>query len=198
LLTKPNRFSIALVPLVLCTAVAVLAFFPPQTENVARPSSSIRIIVGKMGLFSGLGHEHIIEAPIAEGHVDTVVHTVHLRFEASQLRVADIGISDSDRREIQATMLGPKVLDASHFPSISFDSTAVQKLDPDHWRLTGNLTLHGVTQLVAVDVRYSGGVYHATSGFRQSIFGIKPVSSAGGSVRVKDELEIHFDGVLPL
>jgi hypothetical protein len=125
----------------------------------------------------------------------TVARVVHLCIETSQVRIADAGLSDSDHREIQDTMLGSKVLDASHFPLISFDS-AMQEIGPSHCKLIGNSALHGVTQSVAVDVRLSGGVYHTTSALKQSAFDIKPTSAAGGSVRVKDELGIHFDGVL--
>ena len=44
-------------------------------------------------------------------------------------------------------------------------------------------------------VHQADGTYQATGKFRfkQSDFGIKPVRVAGGTVKVKDELETEFD-----
>jgi hypothetical protein len=35
--------------------------------------------------------------------------------------------------------------------------------------------------------------YHGTTKLKQSDFGIKPISLGGGSIKVKDELELEFD-----
>ncbi len=44
------------------------------------------------------------------------------------------------------------LLDAPHFPTIDFVSTSVEKLDDHRVRVTGDLTLLGVTRPVGVDV----------------------------------------------
>ncbi|MDR3496523.1 MAG: YceI family protein [Ancalomicrobiaceae bacterium] len=58
--------------------------------------------------------------------------------------------------------------DAAHFPTISFDSTGVEKIDDRHGRVTGNLTLRGVTHPLTIDVeldRAAGSVANQI-GFR--------------------------------
>src|SRR5688500_1523645 len=63
-------------------------------------------------------------------------------------------------------------------------------------RLDGRLTLHGVTKPVSVHVavRLDGSRMIATAEttVRQSEFGIRPVTAAGGTVRVKDEVDVMF------
>ena len=61
------------------------------------------------------------------------------------------------------------------------------------WKVLGNLTLHGRTHTVAVEVRKEGERYVGTSRFRQTDFGIQPVKVAGGTIKVKDEILIEFN-----
>ncbi len=54
-------------------------------------------------------------------------------------------------------------LDAAHFPSIDFVSNSVEKIDDHTVRVSGELTLLGVTKPLSVDVtvrRDSGGGPH--------------------------------------
>jgi polyisoprenoid-binding protein YceI len=41
---------------------------------------------------------------------------------------------------------------------------ALVALDPAHWRVTGDLTIHGVAQPVVLDTRYLGQAKHPFSG----------------------------------
>ena len=145
------------------------------------------------GVFGAFGHEHEIVAPVASGHVDIGARQVELRVDARALRVRDSKISDKDRDEIQETMLGPKVLDSGSYPEISFRSTAAELRGPGGWMVRGNLSLHGQTRSVAVEVRERDGHYVGKSRLKQTDFGIKPVQIAGGTVRVKDEIRVEFD-----
>src|SRR3954464_10025679 len=46
--------------------------------------------------------------------------------------------------------------DAEQFPKVTFDSTSFEKNGEDDYKLTGNLTMHGVTKLVTLDVELGG------------------------------------------
>jgi polyisoprenoid-binding protein YceI len=107
--------------------------------------------------------------------------------------VLDPGISAKERGQIQSTMLGSAVLNSSKYPEITFRSTQVQPAGPDAWNIQGELTLHGETHVVPVQVRGMGAHYVGSSRFKQTEFGIQPVKVAGGMVRVKDEVRIDFD-----
>ena len=93
-------------------------------------------------------------------------------------------------------MEGPQVLDSSRFTEISFRSTAIEKMGADHWTVPGNLTLRGQTRPAVVDVVLRDGHYRGSATLKQRDFGITPVSIAGGTVKVKDEVKIEFDVVL--
>lgn len=50
----------------------------------------------------------------------------------------------------------PDFLDAETYPEIKFKSTAITKTDNNQYTLTGNLTLHGVTKPVSLNLLYRG------------------------------------------
>jgi len=56
----------------------------------------------------------------------------------------------------------------------------------------GTLSLHGQTRPVTIDVRETGGHYEGSVRLKQTDFGIKPVKAGGGTVKVKDEIQIDF------
>jgi len=151
------------------------------------------IRVYKSGVLSAFGHDHEIAAPIAGGTVDAAAHHVELRTNTASLRVRDPKTSEKDRAEIQKTMLGPDVLDSERHTEIVFRSSAAEPAGEGAWQVRGELTLHGITKPVVVEVRESGGHYTGTARLKQSDFGIQPVKVAGGTVRVKDEVRVEFD-----
>jgi len=113
--------------------------------------------------------------------------------DARALRVLDSDVSDKDRAEIQSTMLGSKVLDSSRFHEIRFHSTEVRRTSENRWTVQGDLTLHGQTHPVKVDVERQDGRYRGSGRLRQSEFGITPVTVAGGTIKVKDEVRVEFE-----
>jgi hypothetical protein len=56
--------------------------------------------------------------------------------------------------------------------------------------------LHGKTSPVAVEVTLKDGHYKGSARLKQREFGITPISLAGGTVKVKDEVAVEFDIVL--
>lgn len=155
--------------------------------------SAVTVRVYKGGLFSSFGHDHEIRAPIKDGAFDEEKSTVWFVIETRSLQVLDSEASEKDRAEIQATMLGPKVLDSEKFREIRFHSTEVNRHSNDQWTVHGDVTLHGQTRPVQAEVERKNGGYRGSAQLRQKDFGITPVSIAGGSVKVKDEVRIEFE-----
>jgi polyisoprenoid-binding protein YceI len=175
-------------------AWAAVACAQPHSIDAAKSTLTVRVY--KAGVFSALGHNHEIAAPITRGAVDTAAHSVELEVKASALQVRDPDASAKDRGQIQSTMLGPEVLDAQRYPKIVFRSTDVEPAGAAAWNVRGNLMLHGETRPVNVKVRQVDTQYEGSSHFKQTDFGIKPVKVAGGTIRVKDQIEIEFNIVL--
>ena len=93
-------------------------------------------------------------------------------------------------------------LDATRFPTISFTSTSVTPSGRDSARVTGDLTLRGVTKAVTLDVKFSGQTaihpftgtpaigLSATGVFRRSDFGLDYLLPA----IVGDEVKVDIEG----
>jgi hypothetical protein len=120
--------------------------------------------------------------------------------QAASLAVTD-DISNKDRREIESRM-HDEVLEAGGFPEIIYEcprASAVQKIGEGLYSvsLNGELTLHGVmhNQVVAARVTLKGDILRAAGevSVRLSDFEIRPVTAAGGTIKLKDELKLSFD-----
>jgi polyisoprenoid-binding protein YceI len=185
-----------------------LAAGPPddvgRTYLVDEAASSVLVQVGKAGLFKFAGHEHEVAAPSLRGEIvcapDLRRSSVTLTFDAAALKVTGRGEPAGDVPEVQAAMVGPKVLDVARFPTVSFRSSAVggRETSPGTYQVNvgGELTLHGVARPVSVPgrVEVAGDTLTITGEvtLRQTEYGITPVTAAGGTVKVKNELAIRF------
>lgn len=177
-----NTFVV--IVLTLLVSPALLA----KDRAIDAAHSKITIHVGKAGLFSAAGHEHEVSAPFAEGAIDDSGDgRIWFRVEAAKLQV----LPEKDQAAVQRDMQ-EKVLETAKFPDIRFQSVTVKKLGEGRWQVTGNLRLHGHVNPVTAEVRQEGQAYSGQAMLKQSQFDIKPVSAAGGAVKVKDELKIDF------
>lgn len=188
----PSRWIPAAALLLLAVASPAAA---PTTRQMDVTRSTLTVHVFKAGLFSAFGHNHEIRAPIARGSFDESADlpSVELQVDARQLQAMDPDLSAKDRAEVQQTMLGPTVLDSAKFPEIRFRSLTVEKAGEGKWRVHGDLTLHGETRPVLVEVDGGSGHYRGSATVRQTDFGIKPVSAGGGAIKVKDEVRVEFE-----
>ena len=113
--------------------------------------------------------------------------------DSRNLVVLDPNLSPGKRQQVQERMLGPEVLDSTQFHEIRFQANQIKEESPDHFLLAGTLSLHGKARPISLHVVGSSGHYRGDVMLKQSYFGITPVTVAGGTVKVKDELKIEFD-----
>lgn len=168
--------------------VAALA----DTHSIDIQHSRLTVHVYKSGLFAFAAHDHEINAPIVSGEVNDPLTSVTLSVATARMSVDDPHGPAGDRPQVQERMLGPDVLDTAHFPSIDFKSTGIAAA-ADGWDVSGQLTIHGVTRAVRFHVTRTNGHYTGSTTLKQTDFGIQPVTIAGGTVKVKDEIRIDFD-----
>jgi polyisoprenoid-binding protein YceI len=92
--------------------------------------------------------------------------------------------------------------DAEKFPTMTYKSTGITQLAENKYQLTGNLTLHGVTKPVTMNLWYRGTIVNPqtkanTAGFlltgsiKRSDFGI---GSKFAPPMLSDEVKIKADG----
>jgi polyisoprenoid-binding protein YceI len=178
-------------------AIVAVAALPALLQAERRPidteKSTLTVLVYKSGLFSALADDHVIDAPLAAGAIDEESRSVALEVRTAEMRVRDPNLASGKRADVQTRMVGPEVLDADRFPSIAFESTTVQPKGADAWTVAGRLTIHGQTRVVTFEATRANGRYRGTVAVKQRDFGIMPISIAGGTVKVKDEIKIQFD-----
>ncbi len=189
---------------------AVSSGADPWTFTIDAAASSVTIHVGKAGVLGFAGHIHEVVAPALSGTVTVYPDgsqpsEVTITFDAGALRVVDKDEAASVVAEVRAVMLGPRVLDADRYPTIVYTSRRGIGALPVGDRggkvagLDGELTLHGVTKPVSCTVNYTiadqARTLTAYGAFtiRQTDFGIKPVTAAGGTIRVRDEVDVTFE-----
>lgn len=165
-----------------------------QSVRIDPQRSTMTVKVGKSGLFSAFGHNHEIRAPIASGSIVAAgTPSVELMVDARRMEVLDPGVEVKERSEVQKTMLSDAVLDVQRYPEIRFVSTTVEAGSGNRYRVHGELTLHGVTRPVMLTVEQREGRYRGSAKLKQTEFEMKPVTVGGGTVKVKDEVEIVFE-----
>ena len=189
-----RRAFLLLVLTVLAAMMSLRAF--AQAKQIDAANSKITIRAYKTGLFSFAAHDHVIEAPIVAGQVDEREKLVTIEIETKSLRVLDPGESEKNRAEIQQTMLSEKLLDAAKYPTISFHSNSYRQAGDNSAEVQGKLSLHGEVRLVTLTVKKEGGRWTGSTRLKQTDFGMQPVSVAGGTVKVKDEVKIEFSAVV--
>ena len=188
----PRPMALLLYLLVLFCA-AGLSAQSHGSRTIDPAQSTITIHVFRTGFFSAFGHDHEIRAPISHGTFNEGdTPSVELTVESRKLTVEDKDASPKDKAQIQSDMLGPKVLDTERYSHITFRSTNIESAAAGRWRVRGDLSLHGQTQPVTLDVAGSEGRYRGSTTLRQKDFGITPISVAGGTVKVKNEIKIEF------
>jgi polyisoprenoid-binding protein YceI len=184
-------------------------------NNLANPSAGLRyrLVPGQSkfivrafvgGLLSSFGHDHTIGIKDFSGDAEITPDAVapaslQMTIKAESLAVLD-KVSASDKQEIETKMRN-EVLEVGQHPNITFKSTSISanktaegQYDVQIW---GDVTLHGVSKSIWFKsvMTLSGNTLKAKGDFalRQSEFKIKPVSAAGGTIKVKDELKFSFD-----
>lgn len=93
--------------------------------------------------------------------------------------------------------------DAATYPTMTFKSTAIEKTGDKTYKLTGDLTMHGVTKTISVDLNYRGTIQNPMANnadvaglqiigtIKRSDFGIGPKFP---DFAISDEVRIKADG----
>jgi polyisoprenoid-binding protein YceI len=184
---------------------------PLATEYRLIPAESrFQVEVSKAGFLAALAHDHVIGIRGYSGRVVLSPRGIadsgmELRIDTRSLVVLDEKVSTGDRAKITRSM-HEEVLESARYPEAIFRSTGMTGLTEERageirFQLTGDLTLHGVTRSIVVPIslrRLNGearaGELRATGRYvlKQTDFGIRPYSTAGGAIKVKNEVVIDF------
>jgi polyisoprenoid-binding protein YceI len=157
------------------------------------------------GLFSAFAHDPVIVIPDFNGELNFIPETfanacLSVSVNPNSLAVGS-EMKERDRLDIERTML-EEVLETERYSEIVYRSTniSVNRLAEGRYRVRviGDLTLHGITQKglwVSAEAQFGAKRLRAIGDFslKQSDFGIKRHSAAGGTIKAKNELKFSFD-----
>ena len=199
IVSHDGGMTIALRRSLLLFALLIAATFPSVAAQRPTAAVAVRAIdvqrskmtiyVFKQGFFAAFAHNHTIDAPISAGRYDVASKRVELTIDTAKIQVLD----QADRDSVQKAMDG-QVLETSRYPTITFRSTSIDDRDPKRWTVNGDLTLHGTTHPITLQVnKLDASHFSGSTMIRQTSFGITPIKVMGGAVSVKDEVRVEFD-----
>lgn len=176
---------------------------PAGIHELGPDTASLVVKTYREGLAAKAGHDLIIEVrewgATLEVGVDPSHSSLQLNADARSLypREGLRGVkplTDKDRAEIRKN-INQKVLGGE---PISFRSTAVEAADGGgRLSVRGELTIRGRSRPAGFELSVGAdGHVTGTAQLVQSEWGIKPYRGLIGALRVRDSLEVVFDGVL--
>ncbi|HET8791329.1 MAG TPA: YceI family protein [Modicisalibacter sp.] len=124
--------------------------------------------------------------------------------EAASVEVnVDVSSLDTAHAERDKHILSDDFLAADEYPEASFVSTGFEPTGEGQGELTGDLTLHGVTQPITMQVEHIGGGEDPWGGYRQGFEGSTTLELADYGIDVSKfppvmqevELYVTFEGV---
>jgi polyisoprenoid-binding protein YceI len=120
---------------------------------------------------------------------------------ALTIEAASIDTRNADR---DGHLRSNDFFDMETYPEITFTSTAVELLDAENYRVTGDLTIKGVTKSVAVDFEYTGAAVDPYGNQRIGLEGTTTVNRKdwgvnwnaaldAGGVLVSEKVTLEFE-----
>jgi polyisoprenoid-binding protein YceI len=128
-------------------ATRTTTLVPAGTWEVDPAHSSVEFSVKHMGIANVRGRFTDFQ-----GTVDVGQDAFSAKARGS-VKVASIDTNDEGR---DAHLRSADFFDADEFPEITFESTRVEPIDEDSSRVFGNLTMHGVTREVKLELILQG------------------------------------------
>jgi len=184
-----NRIALALSAFALS---APLAMAQTSTWNVDAAHSGVDFTVKHMSLSNVRGHFGGLKGSITFNEADITKSSVSVTIDTTTV---DTGMSMRDN-----DLKGANYFDVAKFPTATFTSTSVSGAG-GHLTVNGNLTLHGITHPVTLDVEGPAGPvpgmdkkqhagYSATATLKRKDFGI---GANTPDTMVSDDIKLTLD-----
>jgi polyisoprenoid-binding protein YceI len=113
----------------------------------------------------------------------------------------DAASINTDNEARDNDLKGDHFFDVAKYPQITFKSTSIEKIDAKNYKLNGNLTMHGVTKPVTLNLTLNGTgksmmTHKPVAGFKvtgtinRTDFGVGTAPAA----MVSDKIELRANG----
>ncbi len=176
---------------------------PAGAYVIDKVHSSVNFRISHMGFSSYTARFTDFDATLnfdrARPEAMSVTATIDARTLQTNYPLTDI--------DFDAQLTGAAWLDATKYPAITFKSTSVVLTGPNTAKVTGNLTLHGVTMPLTLDVTFNGGYaampldpggsrigFSARGMIKRSEFGLGAgIPAPGTNLGVSDLIEVIIE-----
>lgn len=122
--------------------------FAQTTYKVDKSHSKLGFAISHMMISEVEGQFNSFDATIVSSKDDFSDATIELTADVNTV------YTNSERRD--GHLKSPDFFDAAKFPTIAFKSTSVTKSGDKTFKVVGDLTMHGVTKSVTVDLTLTG------------------------------------------
>jgi polyisoprenoid-binding protein YceI len=126
---------------------ATTTLIPTGTWNIDPAHSKVGFAVKHMGIATVRGEFKEFEGTI------TVGDDLSTAQASGTIKVASVDTNEPQRDE---HLRSPDFFDAATYPELTFEATGFEALDDEAFRVTGNLTLHGITREVVLHGEVQG------------------------------------------
>lgn len=127
-------------------STAATTSVPTGTWNVDPTHSSVEFQVKHMAIATVKGQFNEFQGTLVIGEDGTAT-------ASGTVEVASVDTRDEQR---DAHLKSPDFFDAESNPQIAFSSTAIEPVDEDTFKITGDLTIHGVTNQITLTAEVEG------------------------------------------
>jgi len=116
----------------------------------------------------------------------------------------DANTVDTGEPKRDADLKSANFFDVAHYPTITFKSAKIEKISAAKMKVTGDLTIRGITKPVVLDVEGPSGAIkdpygntrvalNATTTINRMDYGVKWNAKLDGGVVVGDDVNINID-----
>ena len=191
-----TRFRKAAIAVTLALS-ATAAYSAPVTYTFDTVHSRVTFYVNHLGFSNSVGEFKLADGTFSFDNDNWANSKVTVKLPVQSL---ELGTT-----EWNGHIQGKDWLDLSQYPDITFQSTKVEKTDASHGKLSGNLTIRGVTKPITLNLtlnkvgehflrKTQAAGFTATGTVKRSEFGIVAYAGAiGEDVDLRIEVESYVD-----
>ena len=178
----------------LVVAMVSTSLFAQSTWEVDNAHAKVAFTVTHLGIADVSGLFNDFDATIVSSEEDFSDAVIELSVDVNSID------TEVDKRDDH--LRSPDFFDVGKYPKMTYKSTSIKRSGNDRYQLTGDLTLHGVTKPVTMELWYRGTIenpqsnavisgFQVTGTIKRSDFkvgdGFKPPM-------ISDEVQIKADG----
>jgi polyisoprenoid-binding protein YceI len=176
-------------------AVGIVATSQAQTWTPDKAHSSVTFMVHHLVITKVTGSFQDYDGKVSFDGKDFTKGSAEFTIQSKSISTGQ------EKRD--AHLKSPDFFAVDSFPTLTFKSTKVDRVDSTHFKLTGNLTMRGVTKVVTFDCTFNGTMdgmgptrasFSATATVNRLDYGISWSHTLdNGSLVVSNEVQISLE-----